>query len=43
MLNNILSGWYFQRATFLEEDEEMENAHSVAVAAGDTEVIMTCA
>jgi ubiquitin carboxyl-terminal hydrolase L3 len=26
-----------QRASFLEEDEEMEKAHSVAVSAGDTE------
>ncbi|KAK3141887.1 hypothetical protein QOZ80_4BG0339500 [Eleusine coracana subsp. coracana] len=26
-----------QRAAFLEEDQEMENAHSVAVTAGDTE------
>ncbi|XP_006652603.1 ubiquitin carboxyl-terminal hydrolase 3-like [Oryza brachyantha] len=26
-----------QRAAFLEEDEEMEKAHSVAVTAGDTE------
>ncbi|KAG0526878.1 hypothetical protein BDA96_06G183700 [Sorghum bicolor] len=26
-----------QRATFLEEDEEMENAHSIAATAGDTE------
>uniref|UniRef100_A0A0E0DGQ3 Ubiquitin carboxyl-terminal hydrolase n=1 Tax=Oryza meridionalis TaxID=40149 RepID=A0A0E0DGQ3_9ORYZ len=26
-----------QRAAFLEEDEEMEKAHSVAVSAGDTE------
>uniref|UniRef100_A0A0E0DGQ2 Ubiquitin carboxyl-terminal hydrolase n=1 Tax=Oryza meridionalis TaxID=40149 RepID=A0A0E0DGQ2_9ORYZ len=28
-----------QRAAFLEEDEEMEKAHSVAVSAGDTEAI----
>ncbi|RLN29782.1 hypothetical protein C2845_PM05G09930 [Panicum miliaceum] len=26
-----------QRAAFLEEDQEMEDAHSVAVSAGDTE------
>ncbi|XP_008661957.1 ubiquitin carboxyl-terminal hydrolase isozyme L3 isoform X2 [Zea mays] len=26
-----------QRAAFLEEDEEMENAHSIAATAGDTE------
>ncbi|KAL5215301.1 hypothetical protein ABZP36_004453 [Zizania latifolia] len=28
---------YPQRAVFLEEDEEMEDAHSVAVTASDTE------
>ncbi|XP_066322219.1 ubiquitin carboxyl-terminal hydrolase 3-like isoform X2 [Miscanthus floridulus] len=27
-----------QRATFLEEDDEMEDAHSVAASAGDTDV-----
>nr|ACN34152.1 unknown [Zea mays] len=26
-----------QRAAFLEEDEEMKNAHSIAATAGDTE------
>ncbi|PWZ45899.1 Ubiquitin carboxyl-terminal hydrolase 3 [Zea mays] len=29
-----------QRAAFLEEDEEMENAHSIAATAGDTELIL---
>lgn len=28
-----------QRAAFLENDREMEVAHSVAASAGDTEVI----
>jgi len=28
-----------QRAAFLEEDQEMEDAQAVAVSAGDTEVI----
>jgi hypothetical protein len=27
-----------QRAAFLEEDDEMEDAHSVAASAGDTDV-----
>lgn len=27
-----------QRATFLENDREMEDAHSVAATAGETEV-----
>lgn len=29
---------YNQRAAFLEEDDEMEDAHSVAATAGDTDV-----
>jgi len=29
---------YHQRAAFLEEDDEMEDAHSVAASAGDTDV-----
>lgn len=29
-----------QRAAFLEEDREMEDAHSAAATAGDTEVIL---
>jgi len=29
---------YHQRAAFLEEDDEMEGAHSVAASAGDTDV-----
>lgn len=29
-----------QRAVFLENDKEMEVAHTVAASAGDTEVIL---
>jgi hypothetical protein len=29
---------YLQRAAFLEEDDEMEGAHSIAASAGDTDV-----
>jgi hypothetical protein len=35
---NMNSSCCLQRAAFLEEDDEMEDAHSVAASAGDTDV-----
>ena len=36
--SNLFHVFCPQRADFLEKDREMENAHSVAASAGDTEV-----
>lgn len=38
---NLFQFWILQRAAFLEKDREMEDAHSVAATAGDTEVTST--